>query len=58
MARAATWNRPCTPTVAAVAPDVETAAEGARATRDRVLRYYAELRKVLPPHVAVLATVP
>jgi len=58
VARAATWSRPGTPTVAAVAPDVETAAEGAKATPDRVRRYYAELRRVLPPQIAVLATVP
>lgn len=57
MARAATWTRDGL-RVTAVAPDVETAAEGTRATGERVRRYYAALREALPPGVAVLATVP
>ena len=41
-----------------MAPDVETAAEGAKATVERVTLYDTELRRLLPPHIAVLATVP
>jgi hypothetical protein len=58
LARAAWWNRSGAPMVAAVAPDVETGAEGTRLTRDRVIRYYRELRKQLPARTAILATVP
>lgn len=58
MARAATWSRPGVPQVAAVAPDVETAAEGTNLSTPNVHRYYTELRKHLPAHVAILATVP
>ena len=41
MALAATWSRPGAARVAAVAPDIETAAEGTRLSPDRVIRYYA-----------------
>jgi hypothetical protein len=58
MADAATWQRPGVPRVAAVAPDVETAAEGTHLSPDAVTRYYTTLRRLLPEHVAVLATVP
>lgn len=58
LARAAFWHRDGVPMVAAVAPDVETSAEGARATPERVRRYYTELRKALPKRTAILATVP
>jgi hypothetical protein len=58
MARAATWQRPGVPRVAAVAPDVETPAEGAHYDYRRVERYYSTLRQALPPHIAILATVP
>jgi hypothetical protein len=58
LARAAWWNRPGSPMIAAVAPDVETAAEGTNLGGDRVRRYYAELRRVLPARTAILATVP
>jgi len=58
MALAATWSRPDTPRVSAVAPDVETAAEGTRLTPDRVIRYYTALRAALPPEIPILATVP
>jgi hypothetical protein len=58
MAAAATWSQPGVPRVAAVAPDIETAAEGTHLTPHAVLRYYRELRRSLPPEVAVLATVP
>jgi hypothetical protein len=44
--------------VAAVAPDVETRAEGTHLTPHAVLGYYRELRRQLPPEIAVLATVP
>ena len=58
LARAAWWNRPGAPMVAAVAPDVETGAEGTDLRGDRVERYYRELRKRLPARTAILATVP
>jgi hypothetical protein len=58
MVRAATWSRPNTATVAAVAPDIETAAEGTRISAENVTRYYRELRRLLPKHVPILATVP
>ena len=58
LARAAFWHRDGVPMVAAVAPDIETAAEGTRATPERVRRYYAALRKALPQRTAILATVP
>jgi hypothetical protein len=46
------------PRVAAVAPDIETAAEGTSISGSNVIRYYRELRHWLPPDVAILATVP
>lgn len=58
LARAAWWNQKGAPMVAAVAPDVETGAEGTRLSSERVKRYYAELRKRLPARTAILATVP
>jgi len=47
-----------TPRVAAVAPDVETGAEGTRLTGHAVRIYYRELRRLLPDDIAILATVP
>lgn len=58
LARAAWWSQKGAPMVAAVAPDVETGAEGTRLSTDRVKRYYAELRKRLPARTAILASVP
>ncbi len=58
LARAAWWNRPGSPMVSAVAPDVETGSEGTDLRGDRVRRYYAELRRRLPARTAILATVP
>ena len=55
---AATWRRPGVPRVAAVAPDVETRAEGTHISAEAVTRYYSTLRSKLPPEVAILATVP
>jgi hypothetical protein len=52
------WQQPGMPRVAAVAPDVETAAEGTRLSAEAVSRYYTTLRAELPAHVAILATVP
>ncbi|MFN2536619.1 MAG: hypothetical protein ABR549_00525 [Mycobacteriales bacterium] len=46
------------PRIAAVAPDIETAAEGTRINSSNVIRYYDELRHWLPRDVAILATVP
>ncbi|HWH28591.1 MAG TPA: hypothetical protein VNU26_06445 [Mycobacteriales bacterium] len=58
MARAAQFSRPGLPRVAAVAPDVETPAEGTRLTPARVNQYYKALRAALPDDIAILATVP
>lgn len=58
MARAAWFSCPGCPRVAAVAPDVETASEGTRIGDARVALYYATLRRLLPAHTAILATVP
>ena len=58
LARAAFWTKKGAPMVAAVAPDVETAAEGTKVTPERVRRYYTALRKALPKRTAILATVP
>ncbi|MFL6238181.1 MAG: hypothetical protein ACJ735_01630 [Actinomycetes bacterium] len=45
------------PRVAAVAPDIETGAEGAHSTQHRVAVYLHTLRHLLP-HTPILATVP
>jgi hypothetical protein len=58
LAYAAWFAVPGAPQVAAVAPDVETAAEGTQVSAEAVSVYYATLRAELPPHVAILATVP
>ncbi|MFN2626029.1 MAG: hypothetical protein ABR520_08100, partial [Mycobacteriales bacterium] len=47
-----------TPRVAAVAPDIETRAEGTHLSRVAVAQYYVALRRALPRDVAILATVP
>jgi hypothetical protein len=44
--------------VAAVAPDIETPAEGTSSTPGAVRLYLKTLRKLLPKNVAILATVP
>jgi hypothetical protein len=46
------------PHVAAVAPDIETRAEGTHSSGLRVAIYLATLRKLLPRNVAILTTVP
>lgn len=58
LARAASFRCSGCARVAAVAPDVETAAEGTRIGDATVARYYTALRAALPPQLAVLATVP
>jgi len=58
LAKAAWWRQPGVPMVAAVAPDIETLAEGTYATPDSITRYYRTLRASLPARVAILATVP
>ena len=58
LAKAAWWRRPGVPMVAAVAPDIETLAEGTHATPASIERYYRTLRAALPARVAILATVP
>jgi hypothetical protein len=51
------WNT-SSPHVAAVAPDIETPAEGTHTSSRRVTQYLTELRKLLPANVAILTTVP
>lgn len=46
------------PRVVAVAPDIETAAEGTQINSRRVLLYMKTLRAALPRDVSILATVP
>ncbi|HVE74317.1 MAG TPA: hypothetical protein VNA30_04395 [Mycobacteriales bacterium] len=58
LARAAWFHRPGAPMVAAVAPDVETAAEGTHLSARAIDRYYRTLRAALPARTAILATVP
>ena len=58
LARAATFHCGGCPRVAAVAPDIETAAEGTHIGDAAVARYYTTLRRLLPADVAILATVP
>jgi hypothetical protein len=58
LAKAARYRCPGCARVAAVAPDVETAAEGTRIGEAAVARYYGSLRAALPPDIAILATVP
>jgi len=58
LSKAAWWRQPGVPMVAAVAPDIETLAEGTYATPDSITRYYRTLRASLPARVAILATVP
>lgn len=58
MALAATWSRPGAARVTAVAPDIETAAEGTRISAEGVRRYYTALRAALPADIPILATVP
>lgn len=58
LVKAAWWRQPGVPMIAAVAPDIETLAEGTHATPSSIDRYYRTLRKELPARVAILATVP
>jgi len=46
------------PHVAAVAPDIETRAEGTRDTAARITLYLTTLRRLLPRNVAILTAVP
>src|SRR4051812_30918628 len=59
LAAAARYRAPGrgTPRVAAVAPDIETGAEGTRSSQHRVQVYLQTLRRLLP-HTPILATVP
>jgi hypothetical protein len=60
LARTAWYNRQLRswPHVAAVAPDIETPAEGTRTSARNVAIYLSTLRRLLPSDVAILATVP
>jgi hypothetical protein len=52
------YNTPGVPHVAAVAPDIETSAEGTNTSARTVSIYLATLRRLLPRDVAILTTVP
>lgn len=58
MARAALYRKAGAPRVAAVAPDVETGSEGTHLSARGIDLYYSTLRRLLPPHIAILPTVP
>lgn len=60
LARAARYRAPGkgTPRIAAVAPDIETPAEGTHTSARAVIRYLRALRHDLPKGTAILATVP
>lgn len=58
LARAAKYYLRSGAQVAAVAPDIETPAEGTSSTPGAVRLYLTTLRKLLPHNVAILATVP
>ena len=59
LARAATYRRSRSgPHIAAVAPDIETPAEGTHNSWKRVSSYLRTLRRLLPSDVAILTTVP
>ncbi|MBV9292298.1 MAG: hypothetical protein JO222_07605 [Frankiales bacterium] len=58
LARAARIGRSNGVHVAAVAPDIETPAEGTFNATWRVRLYLRTLRHALPPHVSILTTVP
>ncbi len=59
LAAAANYVAPgTTERVAAVAPDIETAAEGTKINTPRMDAYFRELRRLLPAHIPILATVP
>lgn len=47
-----------TPRVRAVAPDIETAAEGTAISAANVAAYLTELRRLLPAEIPILTTVP
>jgi len=51
-------KNPNVPHVAAVAPDIETTAEGTHTSAKRVSIYLSTLRRLLPRNVAILTTVP
>jgi hypothetical protein len=54
----ADYRNPNVPHVAAVAPDIETTAEGTHTSAKRVTIYLTTLRRLLPRNVAILTTVP
>jgi hypothetical protein len=58
LAAAATFRVPGAPRVAAVAPDIETGAEGTKLTARAVETYLATLRKLLPADVAIIGVTP
>jgi hypothetical protein len=58
LAAAAKFRVPGAPRVAAVAPDIETSAEGTKLTGKRVTLYMKTLRRLLPPDVSIIGVVP
>jgi hypothetical protein len=58
MAKAAHYRCSGCARVAAVAPDIETKAEGTNIGARQVALYYSTLRRLLPRNIAIMATVP
>jgi hypothetical protein len=58
LAAAARYTVKGAPRVAAVAPDIETGAEGTRLSGARVLTYMKTLRSLLPKDVSIVGVVP
>jgi hypothetical protein len=58
LAAAARFTVPGAPRVAAVAPDIETGAEGTKLSSQRVAVYMSTLRKLLPNDVSIIGVVP
>ncbi|MDQ1712123.1 MAG: hypothetical protein QOE45_1573 [Frankiaceae bacterium] len=58
LAAAASFTVPGAPRVAAVAPDIETGAEGTRLTDVRVAIYLSTLRRLLPKEVSIIGVIP
>jgi hypothetical protein len=58
LAAAARFTVPGAPRVAAVAPDIETGAEGTHLSNIRVAVYLSTLRKLLPDDVSIIGVIP
>jgi hypothetical protein len=58
LARAANYIVPGAPRVAAVAPDIETGAEGTKISSGAVTTYMTTLRRLIPKRVAIIGVTP